>query len=120
MPGQGGSAPGQTIGGGIAGVASTADEDGIKIYNDHSNYKEWEFLYDYTKDKGPVGAQAGPPGTPASDLGTPAGQQAGQTGQPGQPGQSGLPGSQTSPFGQSPGGGFPSPGMGSPMPTPRQ
>jgi hypothetical protein len=112
LPGQSNQPPGQTIGGGIAGVASTADEDGIKIYNEHSNYKEWEFLYDFTKDKGPVGAQGGPPnGTPASELGTPAGQQPGQPGQP----------VQNSPFGQQPGGGFPSPGMGSPgMGSPMQ
>jgi type II secretory pathway pseudopilin PulG len=109
---------GQTIGGGIAGVASTADEDGIKVYNDHTNYKEWEFIYDYTKDKGPVGAQTGANGTPAADLGTAPGAQPGQTPAtgPGQP-----PG--TSPFGtQQPGGfGQPNqPGIGMPVQQPRQ
>jgi hypothetical protein len=91
---------GQTIGGGIAGVASTADEDGIKVYNDHTNYKEWEFIYDYTKDKGPVGAQTGANGTPAADLGTAPGAQPGQTPgtAPNQPG--------TSPFGTQQPGGF--------------
>jgi hypothetical protein len=40
----------QTIGGGIAGVASKRDQDGIKVYRDRKSYKEWEFLYDITKD----------------------------------------------------------------------
>jgi hypothetical protein len=114
MPGQANQQPGgQMIGGGIAGVASTADEDGIKLYNDHQNYKEWEFLYDYTKDKGPVGAQTGANGTPAADLGT----KPGQTG----PNPSNGPGGpQTSPFNSPQQGGFASPGMGTPMQTPRQ
>src|SRR5438034_3766535 len=42
-PGAGG---GQQIGGGIAGVASTAERDSIKIYNERDKYNEWEFIYD--------------------------------------------------------------------------
>lgn len=42
--------------GGIAGVASTADGKGIHLVNDHSKYKEWEFVYDLKKDKTVVGA----------------------------------------------------------------
>jgi hypothetical protein len=41
---------GATIGGGIAGVASKLEQEGIKIYNDHTAYNEWEFVYDSTKD----------------------------------------------------------------------
>ena len=41
---------GQTIGGGIAGVASKREQEGIKSYKDKTNYKEWEFVYDITKD----------------------------------------------------------------------
>jgi hypothetical protein len=43
--------------GGIAGVASTAEGKGIHIVNDHTKYKEWEFVYDIKKDKTVVGAQ---------------------------------------------------------------
>jgi hypothetical protein len=79
----------QTMGGGIAGFASTADQDSIMVYNDQTNYGLWEFIFDPTKIKplpnpntGPVatpGSNAGTPGTqvgtPASQLGTnPAGQ----------------------------------------------
>ena len=39
------------IGGGIAGVASTASGSGIKVINDRQKFKEWEFVYDMTKDK---------------------------------------------------------------------
>lgn len=38
---------GSTTGGSqIAGVASTLKAQGIKVYNDHSKYNEWEFIYD--------------------------------------------------------------------------
>jgi hypothetical protein len=80
---------GQTMGGGIAGFASTDDDEGIKIYNDQTNYKKWEFIYDYTKDTGVVGQQ-GANGTPVSQMGQQPGQQPGQQ--------------QSSPFGQSSGG----------------
>ena len=47
---QGGGAP-QGLGGGIAGVASKYDAEGIKIYKEKSNYKEWEFVYDPSKEQ---------------------------------------------------------------------
>jgi hypothetical protein len=61
--------PGQTIGGGIAGVASKREQEGIKVYGDRKKYNEWEFVYDITKDKsrtgaGVVPAAPPPPGTP--------------------------------------------------------
>ncbi|MCU1328655.1 MAG: hypothetical protein JWN34_4025 [Bryobacterales bacterium] len=43
-------AGGQTIGGGIAGVASKLEREGIKLYNEKSAYHEWEFVYDMSKD----------------------------------------------------------------------
>jgi len=66
---------GQIMGGGIAGVASTAEAEGIKLYNERSKYNEWEFIYDIRKDPlklrqmgiGPT--QPGPAGT----LPTPSG-----------------------------------------------
>jgi hypothetical protein len=42
--------------GGIAGVASTAEGKGIHVVNDHTKYKEWEFVYDIKKDKTVMGA----------------------------------------------------------------
>jgi len=50
---------GLQIGGGIAGVASTVERTGIKIYNEKEKYNEWEFLYDLTKDKTGMGAAIG-------------------------------------------------------------
>jgi hypothetical protein len=58
----------QTIGGGMAGVASKLEEDGIKLYKDQKSYNKWEFVYDITKDPartgGAVPQAAPPPGTP--------------------------------------------------------
>ena len=75
----------QTIGGGIAGVASKMEEDGIKTYKDQTSYHKWEFVYDITKDPartgGAVPQGAPPPGTPiggtapngaVSPIGTPS------------------------------------------------
>ena len=36
---------------GLAGVASTAQGEGIHIVNDRKKYKEWEFVYDLKNDK---------------------------------------------------------------------
>ena len=41
---------GQTIGGGIAGVASKLEGDSIKIYRERQKYNEWEFIYDIKED----------------------------------------------------------------------
>jgi hypothetical protein len=103
---------GTVMGGGIAGVASTADADSIMVYNDHSNYGEWEFVYDPMKDRqlfnpvtgtvamqpagmtglqqgptgnqpGPTGSQPGPTGSQPSPTGFgPTGMQSGQFGMP--------------------------------------
>jgi hypothetical protein len=72
--------------GGIAGVASTAEGKGIHVVNDHTKYKEWEFVYDLKKDKTVIGA-----------AGVAQQQQIQQQMQ--QPGGVGAPGS--SPFGSS-------------------
>ena len=53
---------GQMIGGGIAGVATKVEGEGIKIYNDRSKYKEWEFIYDLSKDTGMTGQRQVPQG----------------------------------------------------------
>jgi hypothetical protein len=44
---------------GIAGVASNAEGKGIHVVNDHTKYKEWEFVYDLKNDKSVLGAAAG-------------------------------------------------------------
>jgi hypothetical protein len=78
-----GNPGGQTIGGGIAGVASTAEGEGVKVYNDHSLYAEWEFIFDPQKQKQiPNPNQQSAGGTPASQMGSPAGQGPGQGNQP--------------------------------------
>ncbi|HKA00034.1 MAG TPA: hypothetical protein VKE70_26165, partial [Candidatus Solibacter sp.] len=42
-----------------------------KVYNDHSNYAEWEFVFDYSKPKQIPNPNAqGTVGTPASQLGS--------------------------------------------------
>jgi hypothetical protein len=61
----------QTIGGGMAGVASKLEEKGIKIYKDQKSYNKWEFVYDITKDPARTGAGAIPTGAPPP--GTPIG-----------------------------------------------
>jgi len=94
MPGF--SAGGQTIGGGIAGVASKLEAEGVKTYKDRRKYNEWEFVYDPRTDvPGQVGGPGGPgvPGVPGLGLTSPTGLQ-----QPGnQPFGPGGPGTQ--PFG---------------------
>lgn len=100
MAGLPGMPTGQQIGGGIAGVASTAEGSGIKVYNDRDKYEEWEFIYDPKKDKRLTGmVQTG----------------SGQLGQQGQGGQGGLPGQGVNP-GFNPFGGQPvSPGNQTPQ-----
>ena len=58
----------QTIGGGIAGVASKREQEGIKSYKDKTKYNEWEFVYDISKDTsrtGGAGQQPQPQQQPA-------------------------------------------------------
>ncbi len=71
----------QVVGGGLAGVASKREQEGIKVYKDKKKYNLWEFVYDITKDPtrtgGALPAQGQAPGQPI-------GQQPGQVGQTGQ------------------------------------
>jgi uncharacterized membrane protein YgcG len=74
---------GQTFGGGIAGVASTAEGEGVKVYNERTLYQEWEFIFDPAKQKQiPNPNATGLGGTPAGSMGS--------SPQPGQ--QNGAPG----------------------------
>jgi hypothetical protein len=80
MPQQG--MGGQTFGGGIAGVASTAEGQSVKVYNDRSLYQEWEFIFDPAKQKQIPNPNAlGAIGTPAGNMSSPqSGQQQGAPG----------------------------------------
>ena len=61
--------------GGIAGVATKAQEMGVKLYEGREMYNEWEFVYDYRKDD-KLGGAAGPgaTGMPGASQSLPAGQ----------------------------------------------
>jgi type II secretory pathway pseudopilin PulG len=92
-------------GSGIAGVASNLDADSIMSYADHTNYSEWEFVFNgqYTQPPNPsqgnggtavnqMGNMAGssPPGTPIGQQPGQRSPQGFQSQQPQQPG--GMPG----------------------------
>ena len=71
-----------TMGGGIAGFASTVDQDSIMVYNDQTNYGLWEFIFDPNKVKQLPNPNSNAVGTPASQMGTNPGTPASQVGQP--------------------------------------
>jgi hypothetical protein len=103
-----GQGPGQgQLAGGLAGVASQLDLEGIRVYNERTNYKEWEFLADLQKIRGGGTGQAGQQGGQAGPGGQ-QGRPGQQQGQPGGgmrgPGGGGPGGGQGQ--GQRPGGGF--------------
>ncbi len=64
---------GAALGGGIAGVASNAEGEGVKVYNDRTLFAEWEFVFDPAKQKQIPNPNGGGAGTPAQQLGNPAG-----------------------------------------------
>ncbi len=86
----GGNQP-TVMGGGIAGVASKAEDEGIMVYNKKTKYNEWEFIYDPRTDQG---SAFGPQGLGVQGF-TP-------------PMQPGAPGMQTPP---TPTGNPPTPGF---------
>jgi hypothetical protein len=76
----------QTIGGGIAGVASTAEGEGVKVYNERTLYQEWEFIYDQSKQKQiPNPNISGAGGTPADRMNQGTQPQTGTSPQMGRP-----------------------------------
>jgi hypothetical protein len=72
-PGLGGLSGGQVIGGNIIGVGSKVEKTSIKVYNQGATYREWEFIWDPTRD-----AAVGQPGVGGQQPGTPAGQPQGR------------------------------------------
>jgi type II secretory pathway pseudopilin PulG len=65
MSGAGGM---QIVAGSIAGVATTVEEEGVMVYNDRSKYNEWEFIYDFAKEKKLPNPNAGVIGTSADQM----------------------------------------------------
>ena len=61
--------------GGLAGVASKKDMEGILLYNEQSNYKKWEFVYDLSKEMASKGMTGGPQQGGAQGQGQVQGQQ---------------------------------------------
>ncbi len=97
-----GVAGAQTIGGGIAGVATTAEGEGVKVYNDRTLYQEWEFIYDPAKQKRlPNPNATGAGGTPADRMNQ--GSQPQTTTSPGSFGSSPSSSPMGSPMGRPPG-----------------
>jgi len=60
---------GRVFGGNIIGVGSKVDKTSIRAYEGSTVYREWEFLFDPSKDVVGVGAR------PSTPVGTPAGTQ---------------------------------------------
>jgi hypothetical protein len=82
------SMPGLTIGGGIAGVASKFEAEGIMVINDRTAINEWEYIFDMTKYRAPPNPLSGPVGVSQSPMGNNS-----------QPGQTQTnPGTSTSPI----------------------
>jgi type II secretory pathway pseudopilin PulG len=53
---------GPVFGGNIIGVASKIERSSLKVYNDRSIYREWEFIWDPTRDTIVIGQPGTQPG----------------------------------------------------------
>jgi len=56
--------PGTVVGGGMAGVASKFEAEGIMVINERTTINEWEFIFDKTKWRIPPNPIGGGPGSP--------------------------------------------------------
>lgn len=93
MQGLQGTAPGGgMIPGGIAGVATSLEAEGIMVFNERTKYNEWEFIYDFRQEQAAAAASAALGAGVGSDR-NPLGAQ-----QPSQPSLTG-PAQQPPPFG---------------------
>jgi hypothetical protein len=61
--------PGSSMGGGIAGVASKFEADGIMVINERTAINEWEYIFDANKYRVPPNPISGTVGTPLSPMG---------------------------------------------------
>jgi type II secretory pathway pseudopilin PulG len=59
-----GPGSGQVVGGNIIGVGSKVPRASIRVYNNGRTYREWEFIWDPTKDAAVVGQPGVPGGRP--------------------------------------------------------
>ena len=97
----------QVFGGGpVVGVASTSKEKTIRVFSKKDHYKDWQFVYDPTTDRGGLITTPNQP-----PLQTASPNLNGTRAAPGTPGANGTPGAPGSPFGfgggqQNPGGGM--------------
>lgn len=94
----------QVFGGGpIVGVASISKEKTIRVFNKKDHYKDWQFIYDPTTDRGGLITTPNQPPTQTAAQNL--------NGTPGASSTPGAPGAPASPFGfgggqQNPGGGM--------------
>jgi hypothetical protein len=86
-----------TIGGGIAGIASKLDDDSIMVCGDHTNYQEWEFIFDPSKWKAPADPRKVVVGTPAGNNPSTSATPGSGTSQSSQPNMGGPGGPSASP-----------------------
>jgi integrin beta 8 len=61
--------PGSVVGGGIAGVASKYEAEGIMVINQRTAINEWEYIFDFTKWRAPPNPVGGTPGQPVAPMG---------------------------------------------------
>ena len=61
--------PGATIGGGIAGVASKYESEGIMVINQRTKINEWEYIFDASKWRAPPNPVGGAVGNPIQPAG---------------------------------------------------
>jgi hypothetical protein len=96
------SEPTTVMGGNIIGVGSKINQRSITVYEKAKNYKQFEFIWDPSKDVITVGGAAGQPiGTPAGSLGALPGQPNSFGNTPGQ--NPNAPGSNSAPLNPQPG-----------------
>jgi hypothetical protein len=111
------SDPPTIVGGNIIGVGSKINHSSIMVYQQATNYKLFEFIWNPSQDIATISTGGAPIGAPAGSQGQ--GQNA--PGQSGfgfgqQPGQGGAPGQNGFGFGQPGQGGTGQPGNGNPNP----
>jgi hypothetical protein len=61
--------PGSTMGGGIAGVASKYEAEGIMVINQRTKINEWEYIFDASKWRAPPNPVSGAVGNPVQPNG---------------------------------------------------
>jgi hypothetical protein len=60
---------GTTVGGGLAGVASKYESEGIMVINQRTKINEWEYIFDQSKYRAPPNPVGGTAGTQQQQMG---------------------------------------------------